>query len=152
MKILVSSCLLGENVKYSGGNNFSENLIEILKKYDMEVIKICPEVMGGLNVPRKPAEIKEKDIVTNEGKSVKKEFYRGAEKVLELAKEMNIKFAVLKEKSPSCGKKFIYDGSFSKNLIKGQGITTALLKKEGIKIFSEEELEELEKILLEEKD
>lgn len=148
-KVLLSSCLLGENVKYSGGNNFSKDLLDILKKYNIEIIKVCPEVDGGLSIPREPAEILGNDIVNKKGKSVLKEFKKGAELSLEKAKANNIAFAILKEKSPSCGSNAIYDGSFSGTLVKGEGLTTKILRENKIKVFSEEELDKIEEFLKE---
>lgn len=147
MKILVSACLLGDNVKYSGKNNYSQKVIDIINKYNLEIVKICPEVLGGLSIPRNPAEILEEDIIDSEGKSVKLEFEKGAKKTLEIALKNNIEYAILKEKSPSCGKNFIYDGSFKNNLIKGIGITASKLKENKIKIFSELDLDKFEEIL-----
>lgn len=148
MKILISSCLLGDNVRYSGGNNYSDTLIKIIKKYKLDIIKICPEIMGGLSIPRKPAEINNEDVIDIEKKSVKKEFYEGAKKVIELIKDKDVKFAILKDKSPSCGVNFIYDGTFSNTLIDGEGITTKFLRRNRIEVFSEKELDKfLEKLL-----
>lgn len=111
MKILISSCLLGKNVKYSGGNNFSKELTTLLKKYNVDIIEVCPEVLGGLRVPREPAEIVAEKVLTREGISVSSEFIRGAELILEIAVVNNVDFAILKERSPSCGRNFIYDGT-----------------------------------------
>lgn len=147
MKILISSCLLGKNVKYSGGNNLSKNLLELLKNYNVELIEVCPEVLGGLPVPREPAEIVAEEIINKKGISVSKEFKKGAEAALKIAILNNVDFAILKERSPSCGKNFIYDGSFSGNLINGQGISTRKLLENGIEVFSEEEINKIEKKL-----
>lgn len=149
MKVLISSCLLGKNVKYSGGNNLSKNLLELLKNYNVELIEVCPEVLGGLPVPREPAEIVAEEIINKKGISVSKEFKKGAEATLKIAILNNVDFAILKERSPSCGKNFIYDGSFSGTLIKGQGISAKKLLENGIEIFSEEEVEKIEKKLKE---
>lgn len=147
MKVLISSCLLGKNVKYSGGNNFSEKLIELLKKYNVKFIEVCPEILGGLTIPRLPAEIIEEKVINKNGISVTTEFKLGAEKTLKKALDNNIDFAILKEKSPSCGRNFIYDGTFSGRLISGQGLSAKLLLENGIEVFSEENLLEIEKIL-----
>lgn len=149
MKVLISSCLLGKNVKYSGGNNLSKNLLELLKNYNVELIEVCPEVLGGLPVPREPAEIVAEEIINKKGISVSKEFKKGAEATLKIAILNNVDFAILKERSPSCGKNFIYDGSFSGNLINGQGISTRKLLENGIEVFSEEEISKIEKKLKE---
>ena len=148
MKIMVSACLLGYNVKYDGKSNLNSELIEFLKDY--EVITVCPEVMGGLSIPRVPSEIKGNKVINKDNIDVTNEFTMGAEKTLEIAKENNIKVAILKEKSPSCGSINIYDGSFSNNVINGQGITAKLLIENGIKVFNENNYKELKGVNYEE--
>ena len=137
-KILVSACLLGTNCKYNGSNNFNEKVIEYIK--DKEAIPICPEVLGGLSIPRNPSEIIGDKVINNIGIDVTKEYIKGAEEVLKLAKELNIEEALLKEKSPSCGVHKIYDGTFTNAKIDGVGITTKILKENNIKVYSEEDL------------
>ncbi|MBP2015169.1 DUF523 domain-containing protein [Anaerococcus degeneri] len=137
MKIAVSACLLGENCKYNGGNNYSYELGEILEKYD--VIPICPEVMGGLPTPRTPAEVVNGVVLTKEGRSVDAEFKKGAEIALDLVKKSGADLVVLQSRSPSCGVGVIYDGSFSGKLIEGNGIFVKTLNKEGIKAIDVEE-------------
>lgn len=140
-KILVSACLLGEPCRYDGTGK-PDKRIEILKeKY--ELIPVCPEVLGGLLTPRPPAEIKGERVVNKESVDVTKEYTLGAQKTLALFKKHNASFAILKERSPSCGKGKIYDGSFSGNLTDRNGITTNLLLKNGIKVFGESEIENL---------
>ena len=131
-KVLVSACLLGENCKYSGGNNYNQKIIDYLK--DVEVIPVCPEQLGGLATPRKPAEIVNGIVSTEDGISVDYEFHLGAQKVLEMIKEQEIDFAILQARSPSCGTKQIYDGTFTKTLIEGQGILAKLLREQGIRL------------------
>lgn len=111
------------------------------------LVSICPEVEGGLPTPRVPVEIKNARAINknNEDKTIF--FQNGAKKALDLAEKYNIKYAILKAKSPSCGSNYIYDGSFSKKLVQGDGITAKMLKSKGIEIFTEDELEKLEKIL-----
>ena len=133
-KILVSACLLGLNCKYDGGNNYSEEIDEFLKDYD--VIPICPEIMGGLPTPRVPSEVLGDKVVNKEGIDVTPQFNKGAKEVLFLAKKYNIKKALLKAKSPSCGNGQIYDGTFSHTLIDGDGVTTKLLKENGIEVIT----------------
>lgn len=140
-KILVSLCLLGYNYKYNGGNNYIDKIEEIKKFYD--VFAFCPEESSGLGTPRKPSEIKDDKVIMIDGKDVSSYFKKGAENALKLCERENIKLALLKEKSPSCGSSFIYDGSFSNKIIKGEGITTRLLRKNGIKVYSEEEIDQL---------
>ncbi len=137
MKIAVSACLLGENCKYNGGNNYSYELGKILEKYD--VIPICPEVMGGLPTPRTPAEVVNGVVYTKEGRSVDAEFKKGAEIALDLVKKSGADLVVLQSRSPSCGVGVIYDGSFSGKLIEGNGIFVKTLNKEGIKAIDVEE-------------
>jgi uncharacterized protein YbbK (DUF523 family) len=137
--ILVSACLLGVNCQYNGESDFTRELLEFLKNKG-EFIAVCPEVLGGLPIPRDGAEIVGKKVKTAVGKDVTKQFLKGAERVLKIAKENNVKLAILKAKSPSCGAGWIYDGTFSQNLIKGDGITAALLKKNKIKVFTEKDL------------
>lgn len=136
-KILVSGCLIGLNCKYNGKNNYIEKINEFLKDYD--VIPICPEIMGGLPIPRKPAEIKDGKVVTIDGMDVTDNYIKGANEVLFLAKKYNIKKALLKSKSPSCGYNNIYDGTFTNRLINKNGITTELLINNGIEIVNIEE-------------
>ena len=133
-KILVSACLLGINCKYNGGNNYHEEIDEFLKCYD--VIPVCPEIFGGLPTPRPAAEALGDRVVTDEGKDVTENFLRGAEETLKLAKKYNVKKALLKLRSPSCGNGKIYDGTFTNTLIDGDGITTKILKENGIEIIT----------------
>ena len=148
---LISACLCGVNCKYNGLNNLNERCLELLRKG--EALLVCPEQLGGLKTPRIPSEIlgsaekiiefKEGKVISKEGTDVTKEFLKGAEEALKIVKEANIKKAILKEGSPSCGSNFVYDGSFTGNKIKGKGITAYLLEKEGIEIISETELNNL---------
>ena len=133
-KILVSMCLLGINCKYNGGNNLSEEVLEYIK--DKEVYPICPEIMGGLKTPRNPSEIQGNKVINNIGEDVTQQYLKGAEEALKIAKLFNIKKAILKAKSPSCGNGKIYDGTFTSTLIEGDGITTKLLKENGIEVIT----------------
>lgn len=133
-KVLISTCLLGVNCKYNGKNNLKEEILkDILDKY--EVIPICPEVWGGLTTPRDPAEIVGDKVLSNKGKDVTENYKRGAIETLNLAKRLNITKAILRAKSPSCGNGKIYDGTFTNTLIDGDGVTTKLLKENGIEII-----------------
>ena len=143
MKIIVSACLLGDNVKYNGGNNLNTDLINFLKDY--EVIKVCPECFGNLPIPRSPSEIVDDKVYSKDGIDVTDEFNLGANKTLKIAKENNIKIAILKSNSPSCGSGMIYDGTFTHNLVNGDGITAKLLKENGIMVFNEENYFEIKK-------
>lgn len=138
MKILVSGCLLGENCKYNGGNNFSEKVAEYIKGH--EVISVCPECLGGLPTPRVPAEIVNGVVTNREGQNVDAEFRKGAEAALQIAKEQRIDMAILQSRSPSCGVKQIYDGTFSKTIIDGQGVFAELMRKDGFQLIDVEDL------------
>ena len=147
IKVLISACLLGDNVKYSGGNNLTPELVTLLEKYNVKIVKICPECFAGLPIPRVPSEIREDKVYGKDGRDITEEFLVGAEKTYEVAKRKQVVFAILKERSPSCGSSYIYDGSFSGKVIEGQGFTTIKLNEENIIVFSEENLEEIEKYL-----
>ena len=138
MKILVSGCLLGENCKYNGGNNYSEKVAEYIKGH--EVISACPECLGGLPTPRVPAEIVNGVVTNREGKNVDAEFRKGAKIALETAKKEKIDLVILQSRSPSCGVKQIYDGTFSGTRIDGQGVFARLLNENGFKIIDVEDL------------
>ena len=138
MKIAVSACLLGENCKYNGGNNYNEKVMEFIKGH--EVIGICPELLGGLPVPRKPAEIADGIVRTKDGASVNEEFRLGAEAAMKIIEEHDIELVILQSRSPSCGVKTIYDGTFSGNLIVGQGIFAQMLAKRNCKIVDVSDL------------
>ena len=138
MVIGVSACLLGENCKYSGGNNYSERVIEYIKGH--EVVSICPEVLGGLPIPRAPAEIVDGVVKHKDGSSVDKEFRDGAKKALEILKDKGAELVILQSRSPSCGVNTIYDGTFSGKLISGNGVFAELLKAEGFSVIDVEEL------------
>ena len=140
-KILISACLVGENCKYNGGNNLNPKIDGLLEKYDL--IPFCPEEQGDLPTPRNPSEIKGDRVLLDNGKDVTENFARGAKKALMLALYLKIKIAILKERSPSCGTHQVHDGSFSNTLIDGMGITAQLLKENGIKVYSEDEIDQL---------
>lgn len=135
--ILVSACLAGVNCKYSGGNNENEEIKKLVESG--EAILICPEQMGGLTTPRKPAEQFKDKVICEDGTDVTKNFERGAEEALKIAKLAGCKKAVLKSKSPSCGCGKVYDGTFSKTLIDGDGVTAKLLIENGIEIISSDD-------------
>ena len=133
MKILVSACLLGENCKYNGGNNYNKKVCDWVK--GKQVFPVCPEVLGGLSTPRCPAEIVNGVVTSREGLNVDREFRTGAEKALAVAKENQVELAILQSRSPSCGVKEIYDGTFSGTKIPGQGVFAKRLMDEGIRIM-----------------
>jgi len=141
---LVSACLVGLNTKYDGTNNFNEKVLEFLQ--DKIFIPFCPEQLGGLPTPRLPAEITSPfpdfKVINGAGEEVTNNFLRGAKQTLKIVSLYGEKISgiILKEKSPSCGVNYIYDGSFTKKLIPGMGVTTYFLKKNGFKLFTEESL------------
>ena len=154
MKILVSACLLGVRVRYDGQAKETAWIRELSKQH--EVLTMCPEVQGGLPVPREPAEIHgtsllildghvsdKTGVYTPKGQDVTEAFLKGAEDTLVFCKRHGINLAILKERSPSCGKSQVYDGSHTGVVIGGMGITAALLKRNGIQVFSEEDEAEL---------
>ena len=164
MKILISSCLLGEDVKYDGTNNsiaynpsfkFSQKELFMDIICENEIYSFCPEVSGGLPTPRVPAEIVSRQkpfIVKNkDGDDVTINFLLGAKNTLELCKSEDIKVALLKSKSPSCGNTHIYDGTFSDSLIEGQGLTAKLLSENEITVFNESQMKEFFKYIKENK-
>lgn len=144
--ILVSACLLGINCKYNNSNNENKKVKEYLQ--DKEFIIACPEQLGGLSTPRDPSEIikdnenktKEYKVISNKGTDVTEKFIKGANETLKIAQLYNCNEAIMKDGSPSCGSKYIYDGSFVGKKIPGEGITSSLLRKNNIKVISEKEL------------
>ncbi len=138
MVIGVSACLLGEKCKYNGGNNINEKVINYIKGH--EVIPVCPEVLGGLPIPREPAEIVDGVVKHKDGSSVDKEFRTGAQKALEILKDRGAELVILQSRSPSCGVKTIYDGTFSGKLVPGNGVFVELLKEHGINVLDAENL------------
>lgn len=138
MKIMVSGCLLGENCKYNGGNNFSVKVSEYIEGH--EVISVCPECLGGLPTPRVPAEIVNGVVINKEGVCVDEQFRKGAQIALEIAQKEKIDLAILQSRSPSCGVKQIYDGTFSGTRIDGQGVFAKLLDENGFRIIDVEDL------------
>lgn len=138
MIIAVSACLLGENCKYNGGNNESKKLKDYVKGHT--VVPVCPEVMGGLPTPRDPAEITGGVVRQKSGRSVDREFRKGAEAALKKIKDAGAELAILQSRSPSCGVKEIYDGTFTGRLVKGKGVFTAMLEEEGIRAMDVEDL------------
>lgn len=136
----MSACLLGKNCKYNGGNNLKQRVLDFIEGH--EVIGVCPEQLGGLFTPRLPAEIVDGVVTNKEGISVDAEFRKGAQAALAVALENKVDLAILQSRSPSCGVKEIYDGSFSGKKIKGQGVFAKLLSAHGIKVLDAEDIGE----------
>ena len=139
----ISSCLLGNKVRYDGQDMRNEKLLKLLEGH--KLIPLCPETMGGLETPRFPCEISNNIVINSENENKTAYFLKGSNICLDLIR--NCDFVILKQKSPSCGYGKIYDGSFSGKLIKGNGIFTRLCLENKIKVFSEEDLEEIKKFL-----
>lgn len=145
MNVLVSSCFLLPT-RYDGKAQDKPQMLEIinlLQDFGLTIIPICPEQLGGLPTPREPAEIIGDKVVTKTKEDVTSNFQLGANSSLQIAKVTAVKFAILKENSPSCGSTKIYDGNHNHTLIKGRGLTTKLLEKNGIKVFSENDIKEI---------
>ena len=135
---LVSACLLGIKCRYDGKSKPCQKVIDLVKQG--KAIPVCPEQLGGLETPRDPAEQRGNKVFTNKGKDVTTKFNQGAKEALKIALLTNCKEAILKSKSPSCGSNLVYDGTFSGKLIKGDGVFAKLLKKNNIKVLTENEI------------
>jgi uncharacterized protein YbbK (DUF523 family) len=153
MKVLVSACLLGHKVRYDGGDKACDSGILASWIQQGRVLALCPEVAGGLPTPRPPAEIEATQdgaqvlrgaarVVEETGRDVTQQFVAGAHAALRLAQAHGVRLAVLKEGSPSCGSASVYDGSFSGATVAGAGVTAALLRENGILVFSERQLQQ----------
>ena len=138
MKIAVSACLMGENCKYNGGNNLNARVIDFIG--DKEYIKICPEVLAGLGTPRVPIEIVNGEVISRDGVNVDKEIREAVEKILATLKKEEIECVILKSRSPTCGVKEVYDGTFSGRLIKGEGTLAEALRKAGYRVIDCEDI------------
>lgn len=138
MKIMVSACLLGINCKYNGKNNKNEKVLRYIQGH--EVIAVCPETAGGLTTPRIPSEIVDGVVTNKEGSIVDREFRIGAEIECRKAIQESVDLVILQSRSPSCGAKQIYDGSFSGKLIDGMGIFAQRLSEHGFQILDAEDL------------
>ncbi|WJH33424.1 DUF523 domain-containing protein [Paenibacillus sp. CC-CFT747] len=149
--ILISACLAGLSTTYDGRDNYREEIAELLKQG--KALIVCPEQLGGLPTPRPPAEIVGGNgadvldgtakVITNGGHDVTAEFIRGAQQTLKIAESVKARYAILKESSPSCGGTLIYDGTYSKTKQPGFGVTSALLRRHGIEVYSEVNFREL---------
>jgi uncharacterized protein YbbK (DUF523 family) len=139
MKILMSACLLGTCCRYDSCGKEYPQIDRLAEKH--EIIPVCPECYGGLPTPREPAERRGERVFSRSGIDVTAKYRRGAEEALRLAKRFGCTLAVMKERSPSCGHGRIYDGTFSGVLTDGDGVTAALLQKNGIRVIGESEIE-----------
>jgi len=141
VKILVSACILGQPVRYDGGHALVGDRLLARWREEGRIVSFCPECAAGLPVPRPPAEISQGRVVDAKGVDWNDAFEKGARMALELCLDQGITVAVLKENSPSCGSERIYDGSFSGRTVEGMGRTAELLKRHGIRVFSEKQLQ-----------
>lgn len=156
-KILISACLLGDKVRYDGQSLLTSS--QIIKRWINEgrVISICPEVSSGMSIPRAPAEINggngydvlsgKISVIEDNGRIVTDNFISGANNALALCRKNKIEVAVLAEFSPSCGSSSVYSGDFSGTKVNGVGVTAALLVSNGIKVFSQYQLDEAEETI-----
>ena len=135
--IIVSACLLGEACRFDGQGKQNSTLLELLK--NKHLISVCPEVEGGLPIPRPPAEIVGDLVLRENGEDITESFQQGARNGVVKAQTANVSLAILKSRSPACGCGAVYDGTFSKTLISGDGIFTRLLKQKGIECISDEQ-------------
>ena len=141
MNILVSACLLGVHCRYDGNGVLQEEIKQLSKEHHL--IPVCPEIFGGLATPRDPAERIGECVITKKGEDVTAQYTKGAEEVLQLCKFYDCHYAILKERSPSCGYGKIYDGAFCGTLIEGNGVTAQLLADYGGEIYGESKISEL---------
>ena len=139
-KVIVSACLLGENCKYNGGNNYDPRVVAFCE--GREVIPVCPEVLAGLGIPRIPIEIKDGKVIRRDGQMVDEAIRAAVAQLLEQIKNEDIECAVLKARSPTCGVRQVYDGTFSGKLVDGAGVLAKALKDAGYIVLDNEELEE----------
>jgi len=140
-RVLVSACLLGAEVRHHGGAATVEHPVLRRWREEGRIVGVCPEIAGGLPAPRPPSEIRGMRVVTREGHDVTAVFESGARMAVGVARELGIRVAVLKSRSPSCGIGQIYDGTFSGRLVDGDGITAAALRHEGVQVFDEYQLD-----------
>ncbi len=141
MRLLISACLLGVCCRYDGASKPHPLVLALAARHTL--IPVCPEQLGGLATPRPPAERRDGLVVTEDGGDRTMQYRRGAAETLRLYRLLGCEGAILKERSPSCGKGAIYDGTFSKTLVEGDGVTAELLRANGIPVYGESQLEAL---------
>lgn len=140
-KIIVSACLLGENCKYNGGNNYDPKVAAFVR--GREVIRVCPEALAGMGIPRTPMEIVGGILTTADGKVVDTQVRRAVAQILDQIRDEDIECAILQSRSPTCGVHQVYDGTFSKKLVDGAGVLAQALKDAGYRVVDREDLEEM---------
>ena len=156
--VLVSACLLGSRVRYNGSFRLNDHPVLARWLSEGRIVQICPEIAAGFSTPRPPAELRgagdggavlqgRGQVIEQTGADVTDLYRAAGQLALDLARQTGCRYAVLTDGSPSCGSRFIYDGSFSGNRIAGHGITTALLEENGIRVFSEDRIDELDRLL-----
>lgn len=138
MKVVVSACLLGENCKYNGGNNRNPAVLEFIR--GKEVIPVCPEVLAGLGTPRVPIENLGDKVVTQEGKDVTEALRGAVEQILTRLSGEDVECVILKSRSPTCGVKQVYDGSFTGTLVEGMGVLARALREAGYQVIDAEDI------------
>ncbi len=141
-KILVSACLYGDKCRYDEGDVSFDDPTFLKWKAEGRLVKICPEVCGGLKTPRPDSQIRGERVLARTGQDVTEEYEKGAKEAVRLAEENRVTCCIMKQRSPSCGSKIIYDGTFTGGKIKGEGITVRKLREAGFKVFGEEDMEE----------
>lgn len=147
-KILVSECLFGGRiVRYDGGDTTETNPVFLKWREEGRLVPICPEVFGGLPIPRPDSQRVGDKVQTGAGKDVTAEYTKGAKEALRLAQENDVAFAIMKQDSPSCGSKYIYDGTFTDTKKEGQGLAVEYLRNAGFTVFGEEDIDKAEKLL-----
>lgn len=139
MRVLVSACLLGQNCKYNGGNNYSQKVIDFVK--DKEVIAVCPEMLSGVSAPRPCVELVNGKLVDENGRDVDRMYRSGVEAAMKQIEGKEIDLAILQSRSPTCGVRQVYDGSFSGKLVAGSGVLAEALMKAGYRVMDAEELD-----------
>ena len=140
-KLLISSCLLGVSCRYDGRSVPNDNAKNLSEKFSL--VPFCPEIYGGLPTPRIPSERVGERVMSKAGADVTDNYNKGAMEGVTLCRELGIEIALLKEKSPACGSRGIYDGTFSGTLVDGEGVLAELLRKNGIKVYGESQIEDL---------
>ena len=146
-KVLISGCLYGDLVRYDGMPVDYKDPLFLKWKEEGRLISFCPEVFGGLLVPRSDCQRRGDKVFNRLGEDVTEEFIKGSKEAVRIAKENNIAFAIMKERSPTCGSSIIYDGTFSGNRIPGEGVAVEMLREQGFLVFNEDSLLEAEKVL-----
>jgi uncharacterized protein YbbK (DUF523 family) len=146
-KILVSACLYGDKCRYDEGDVSFDDPTFLKWKAEGRLVKICPEVYGGLKTPRPDSQIRGERVLARTGQDVTEEYKKGAKEAVRLAEENQVVCCIMKQRSPSCGSKIIYDGTFTGSKIKGEGIAVRKLRKAGFKVFGEEDMEEVKSFI-----